>query len=591
METADELKARGSKCMEAKSWAEGADFLFRAYQADPERTGCLSDCGANLWIGAHKSLLHLASVTISGCKSNMPDEIFLTYLLQPSRYPGGRLAAQVRAAVPDEIIEKLRTCVRVAESLFRRAEPRGGTLWRLDLLRGTGRFDEARSAFREAIKQDTISRDLIPNAERIIDQIKLYEQDFAWLDNAAGGWVIPSADRVSVAEIDRLYAVAQRIETELCSVDVPDTEPTATVPEETQHEPASSEPSPVECEASSEASSDEAETTEIENAEETILFPAPAAAGETTQSEPAAGKPLTRKAVRLKRLAYGAVFTCIVIAAIAMGWHAKSSRKAVSAPQTAVVGVREGEIYVDQSLDTPLDSVPFGTQVTLLSSSPDLVKVTFADKEGWMQRCALCSSDEFNMRQDKQYIPERVHVLGAENGSFVLRHAKGSMLHIQNGGIVFEKGDAFWFDATAHGKRTKIGAVDEVVDSGKLYLIISDTDVAQLTILPGKTEVDNSTGVAKQESPPPVTRGPVMVHTQVNGEVLSVDKASHSIVILLYDGKDTKKRFYLAEKVTIISSSQKTTIQKGDVVEFNKLLRMPDGMERITEIFVERFGQ
>ncbi|MBI1914787.1 MAG: HEAT repeat domain-containing protein [Planctomycetes bacterium] len=216
---AKEAAQAGLKLLQERKYSEAADQLFAAYSLNPTDETNLVNCGVCFWLGAKEYFRLAATVTIAGCRSGSPEELFITFVCNERKLPAGLLGQQVRRAVGKEDAEGLMECIGTAERCFRKvygSKKQGLALvWLISLLRGTGRFQECQATFSEAQRGGLLSEKDLAEAKEFVDGIPHYEADISSLTGSTGGWVIPTEHRLAKPLLKDLVSSARKASQQL----------------------------------------------------------------------------------------------------------------------------------------------------------------------------------------------------------------------------------------------------------------------------------------------------------------------------------------------------------------------------------------
>lgn len=211
----------GFQFMQEDKFAKAAEWFLGAFLSDSQNGTYISNCGTCFWLGAKKFMKLNAEVTIGSCSSERPDELFLTFLLNPHRFSGGRLATYLRENVSQEEINCLVRCFRTARDCFQRAYDLGekGTAlrWLVDLARGTGMYDQCRELVRRAIEDGGIPKEDLESVKKAVEHISRFESDLEWLSNPTGRISISGRGTIDpfVGELNMLAATANTVSLQL----------------------------------------------------------------------------------------------------------------------------------------------------------------------------------------------------------------------------------------------------------------------------------------------------------------------------------------------------------------------------------------
>jgi hypothetical protein len=156
-----------------------------------------------------------------------------------------------------------------------------------------------------------------------------------------------------------------------------------------------------------------------------------------------------------------------------------------STQAAAVMAVDGRGLAPLQDLSGDFVPVARGAPLTVLSSEAgDALEVRSADgKQGWVRRCWICSSAEFERRKATNQTPLNLICIGHENGETFMYDGS---LSIVDGQMSAQPGDAFWMDSTMIGQTFSFGDESFEGDPGILLLIPENGPILRLETWPPK---------------------------------------------------------------------------------------------------------
>ncbi|MCH7727367.1 MAG: hypothetical protein IH991_12935 [Planctomycetes bacterium] len=158
---ADQYRKRGNEYLESRELVEAAKEYRQAISLDRRDAKSILNTGICLWEGMKSYLFWPANAAIESCKSGSRPQLYIIFVCNSANWPGGLYGQQVRDIVPEGDLKKLFRCIRMADACFKTAWKLGETgsamLWLLDLLRGTGRFEECKQLHKRASRAPNIS--------------------------------------------------------------------------------------------------------------------------------------------------------------------------------------------------------------------------------------------------------------------------------------------------------------------------------------------------------------------------------------------------------------------------------------------------
>ncbi len=212
------------KLMREQKYAAAAKKYLDAFISNPGKESAILNCGVCFWQSVKKYLSTLSQMTFDACRCRTPDQLMLTYLVNPAKFPGTLYAQQLRKVVPASDLARLSKCLEVAERCFTLAGKLGDKsiplLWMVTLTRGTGRYEDCRNLVRQASADSTIPAKEIEEAKKWAEDIKKWEQDLASIDNRTGGWVIPNNYWLKSSVLDEISPVVEEADRVLLSHEI-----------------------------------------------------------------------------------------------------------------------------------------------------------------------------------------------------------------------------------------------------------------------------------------------------------------------------------------------------------------------------------
>jgi len=215
MKTAKNDYSVGFTLMEEGKYPEAAHFFLDIWKYDPIDGTAILNCGACLWFGLKNYFFLLKKMCFSACRSGAFDELFITYLLNPSDYKYSLFVQQLRKVVLNHEINRLRNCLDAAEFCFNKAYELGkkgvALIWLVTLTRGTGQYHKCRQLVLKASEEPDISTKDMAEAKERADNIPRWEADLDQIARMSGGWVIPNTTFLFPRTIDQLIPIVEDI--------------------------------------------------------------------------------------------------------------------------------------------------------------------------------------------------------------------------------------------------------------------------------------------------------------------------------------------------------------------------------------------
>jgi hypothetical protein len=154
--------------------------------------------------------------------------------------------------------------------------------------------------------------------------------------------------------------------------------------------------------------------------------------------------------------------------------------------QAVAVMAIDGRGLAPQSdLSGDVVAVERGDSLTVLSGdADDALEVQTSDgKQGWVRRCWICSSAEFERRKATNQTPLNLICIGHEDGDTFMYDGS---LSIVDGQMSAQPGDAFWMDSTMIGQTFTFGDEAFEGDPSILLLIPESGPILRLETWPPK---------------------------------------------------------------------------------------------------------
>ncbi len=210
-----------------------------------------------------------------------------------------------------------------------------------------------------------------------------------------------------------------------------------------------------------------------------------------------------------------------------------------------VIGIQACNLFAAQNLKEEAGNLQAGVEVSVEEEQDWAVRVATADgKKGWVRRCCLCTTQEFQRRKRAGEVPTSMICIGADKdrGTYLY----GGDLPIRMGKFAVDAGQAFWMDPTARGETFTVGSHHMQGDPSILFLYTKDDRMVNLHIWAGVRKP--TPNVSERDGSPKADEGQLR---EKEKQALSLLGTTRDVVTVEGSGsaKDVADLFDLSERL------------------------------------------